>query len=374
MHLRVSKLAVYTSTLALLFAVAAPVSAQTVSTIRVRLHSYMADAGTLPPSALAKLEALAGTGLTLIGTTRTGALDLALAQPQDSTAIAATLRALRNDRGVLWAETPRVASASAKSAQVLPPGATAAGQRVMLRLKDGVEPDWSALLPRLGMRVGMALAVERQIGNVWVLSVAQPQSPTQLAKLAEILQQDGAVQYADPVKRALAMAAPNDPFYSQQWSLNNPDSGVNAEAAWASQPDSTGVVVAVVDTGILPHPDLVGRVLPGFDFISDPSSARDGDARDPDPTDQGTWGSAAECGVAEDSFFHGLFVAGQIAANTNNGIGISGLTTGSRILPVRVLGKCGGGRSTTFSPACCGPPACKSPASPPIRFRPRSST
>ena len=139
MHLRVSKLAVYTSTLALLFAVAAPVSAQTVSTIRVRLHSYMADAGTLPPSALAKLEALAGTGLTLIGTTRTGALDLALAQPQDSTAIAATLRALRNDRGVLWAETPRVASASAKSAQVLPPGATATGQRVMVRLKDGAE-------------------------------------------------------------------------------------------------------------------------------------------------------------------------------------------------------------------------------------------
>jgi len=343
MHLRASKLAIFTSTLALLFAVATPASAQTVSTIRVRLHPYMADAGTLPPSALAKLEALVGTGLTLTGTTRTGALDLTLAQPQDSTAIAATLRALRNDRGVLWAETPRVVSASAKAAQVLPPGATATGQRVMVRLKDGAEPDWSALLPRLGMRVGMALAVERQIGNVWVLSVSQPQTPTQLAQLAEILQQDGAVQYADPVKRAFAMAAPNDPFYPQQWSLNNSLSGVNAEAAWAAQPDSVGVVVAVVDTGILPHPDLEGRVLPGFDFISDPFSARDGDARDPDPRDEGTWGNAAECGFAEDSFFHGLFVAGQIAANTNNGTGIAGLTTGSRILPVRVLGKCGAG-------------------------------
>jgi len=343
MPLRASKLAVFTTTLALLLAVATPVSAQTVATIRVRLHPYMADAGTLPPSALAKLEALVGTGLTLTGTTRTGALDLALAQPQDSTAFAATLRALRNDRGVLWAETPRVVSPMKKSAQLLPPGAMAPGQRVMVRLKDGTEPDWSALLPRLGARVGMALAVERQIGNVWVLSVSEPQTPAQLAQLAENLQQDGAIQYADPVKRAFAMAAPNDPFYSQQWSLNDALSGVNAEAAWATQPDSGGVVVAVIDTGILPHPDLVGRVLPGYDFISDPGSARDGDARDPDPRDEGTWGSAGECGFADDSFFHGLFVAGQIAANTNNGTGIAGLTTGSMILPVRVLGKCGAG-------------------------------
>ena len=64
----------------MLFAVALPASAQTVSTIRVRLHPYMAAAGTLPPDALAKLEALVGTGLTLTGTTRTGALDLALGE------------------------------------------------------------------------------------------------------------------------------------------------------------------------------------------------------------------------------------------------------------------------------------------------------
>ena len=117
---------------------------------------------------------------------------------------------------------------------------------------------------------------------------------------------------------------------------------VNAETAWTLQPNSSSVVVAVVDTGILPHPDLDGRVLPGYDFISDPSRARDGDARDPNPRDEGDWSSDGECGAAEDSFFHGLFVAGQIAANANNGIGIAGLTTGSSILPVRVLGKCGG--------------------------------
>ena len=49
-----------------------------------------------------------------------------------------------------------------------------------------------------------------------------------------------------------------------------------------------------MDTGILPHPDLAGRVLPGYDFISDPDRARDGNARDPNPRDEGDW--FPECG------------------------------------------------------------------------------
>jgi subtilisin family serine protease len=320
MHFRASKLAIFATTLTVIFAVALPAAAQTASTIRVRLHPYMAAGGTLPPDVLARLEALVGTGLTLLATTRTGALDLSLAGPQDSNTIAASLKALRNDRGVLWAEVPRIASVSPKAAQAPPPGAGQPGQRLLVRLKDGAAPDWAVLLPRLGAQIGSELTVLRQIGNVWVLSVSVPQSPAQLARLAEILQQDDAVQYADPVKHALAFAAPNDPYYPQQWSLNDPLSGVNAEAAWTVQPNSSSVVVAVVDTGILTHPDLGGRVLAGYDFITDPSRARDGDARDPDPRDEGDWSSDGECGPAEDSFFHGLFVAGQIAANTNNGI------------------------------------------------------
>jgi serine protease len=342
MQFRATKWAVLAVTLAVTFATVVTASAATLSMIRVRLHPYLAAAGTLPPDALAKLEALTGVGLTLVGTTRTGALDLALAQPQDSTAIAATLKALRNDRGVLWADTPRIAAASAKAAPASVPGANQSGKLLLVRLKDGTAPDWATLLPRFAGNIGIGLTVERQIGNVWVLSVPLAYSPSQLAEMALTLQQDSAVQYADPVKRMFAAATPNDPYYPQQWSLNDPLSGVNAEAAWTVQPDSSAIVVAVVDTGILPHPDLDGRVLPGYDFITDPGRARDGDARDPNPRDEGDWTTDNECGGPFDSFFHGLFIAGQIAANTNNGIGVAGLTTGAKILPVRVLGRCGG--------------------------------
>ena len=217
MPLRTKKRTFLPTVLAVIFAVALPAAAQTVPTIRVRLHPDIAAGGTLPPAALARLEVLAGTGLTLLATTRTGALDLALAGPQDSNSIAATLKALRNDRGVLWAEIPRTASIGAKATQALPPGASLPGQRLLVRLKDDATPDWAALLPRLGARIGTDLALVRQIGNVWVLSVSQPQSPEQLARMAEVMQQDGAIQYADPVKRVFAFAAPNDPYYPQQW-------------------------------------------------------------------------------------------------------------------------------------------------------------
>ena len=65
MHFRASKLAIFATTLAVTLAVALPAAAQMVSTIRVRLHPDMAAGGTLPPDALAKLEALVGTGLSL---------------------------------------------------------------------------------------------------------------------------------------------------------------------------------------------------------------------------------------------------------------------------------------------------------------------
>ena len=313
--------------------------AETVGALRVMLHPHLAAPGTLPPAVQSRLETLAGTSLTHTGSTRTGALDLHFPTPVDEAVATAMVRALRVDRGVLWAQVQWPALAAKKAP--LGTKSAAPGRRLMMRLKDGVAPDWDTLLARLSARAGVPVKAERQIGTVWVLSVAENQAPDALARLADVIQQDPDVQYADPVRRVLPKAAPDDPYYARQWSLNDGVAGINAEPAWELQPNAAGVTVAVIDTGILPHPDLVGRVLPGYDFVSDPARARDGDARDPNPRDEGDW-SDGECGSAYGSFFHGLFVAGQIAANTNNGVGIAGVANGVDILPVRTLGTCGG--------------------------------
>jgi len=338
---RSSRPALFAAALVLAAGLALPAQAQSVSRLRVMLHPYAADAGTLPDAAKAKLEALAGISLTLAGTTRTGALEFTFPMLLDEDAVAAIARRMRDDRAIVWVQ-PVLPTGIQKSAKAAP-DANLLGRRFLVKLADGVSADWTTLLPQFAARLGIPLAVERNIAGVWLLTLQQAQPQWKLAELAEALQQDPAIRYADPVRRLRAKLTPNDPLLSQQWSLIDPLSGVNATAAWGIQTGVPNMTVAVIDTGILPHPDLDGRVLPGYDFISDAESARDGDARDPNPRDEGTFGSAADCGVEQDSFWHGLFVAGQIAANSNNGVGIAGMNWAAKILPVRTLGRCGFG-------------------------------
>ncbi len=152
-----------------------------------------------------------------------------------------------------------------------------------------------------------------------------------------------------------APTPPNDPLFGHQWHLHAPDlaaanrSGMNLPAAWAQLPGGSPAVVAVVDSGLrFDHPDLAGRAVPGHDFVSELSVANDGDGRDADASDPGDWVTTqdiqnplfAGCEVA-DSSWHGTFIAGQIAAATNNGAGVAGLNGAARVLPVRVSGKCG---------------------------------
>src|SRR5437868_1612923 len=80
--------------------------------------------------------------------------------------------------------------------------------KLMVRLADGVAPDWDALAPRFSAALGIAATPERRIANVWVLALAQPQTQEQLVALAETLQQDPLVQYADPVLRKHALGGP----------------------------------------------------------------------------------------------------------------------------------------------------------------------
>lgn len=150
-------------------------------------------------------------------------------------------------------------------------------------------------------------------------------------------------QVAQAAQASNQAITPNDTLYPQQWNLHDAK-GISAPEAWKTT-QGAGVTVAVIDSGIVKHPDLDANVLPGYDFITEPSIARDGNGRDADPTDQGNWEEAGVCdsgSEASDSNWHGTHVAGSIAAIMNNKRGIVGVAPSSKILPVRALGMCGG--------------------------------
>jgi serine protease len=198
-----------------------------------------------------------------------------------------------------------------------------------------------------------------------VAALDQPVSGADALSLIERLKSDPAVAEVVVDRRAMPHFVPNDPFFDPagQWHLQAPSvvaGGINAGPAW-DRSTGAGVVIAVLDGGYRPHADLVGNVLPGYDFVSadDPSrfagntfwTANDGNARDADAQDPGDWITAADVDAGYcstytkgpvDSTWHGTHVAGLAAAVGNNAQGGLGVAFGSRLLPVRVLGRCGG--------------------------------
>ncbi|MFJ8959319.1 S8 family serine peptidase [Lentzea sp. NPDC102401] len=165
---------------------------------------------------------------------------------------------------------------------------------------------------------------------------------------------DPKVAYVEPDLLMQPFADPNDTEYSRQWDLFEATAGMNVPGAWSSTTGS-GVTVAVIDTGYVTHSDLAGKVVAGYDFVSDAARARDNNGRDSNPADEGDWTARGECGTdangnpvpAQDSAssWHGTHVAGTIAAATNNGKGIAGIAYDAKIQPLRVLAKCGGATS-----------------------------
>ncbi len=152
---------------------------------------------------------------------------------------------------------------------------------------------------------------------------------------------------------------PNDPdLIEYQWHLLAPDGtqtsdggpnrgGANVPAAW-DLADGNGITIAVLDTGITEHPDVdTSFADQGYDFISDAFvSGRDTDERVPGGWDLGDWTigyPGAESCQQRNSSWHGTHVAGTAGAqSTDNGVGMAGVAYNANILPVRVLGHCGG--------------------------------
>ncbi|MFV8782992.1 S8 family peptidase [Microbulbifer sp. SA54] len=177
-----------------------------------------------------------------------------------------------------------------------------------------------------------------------LLRLEKRASKAELDAIISRLQQDPEVEYVEPDRLMQPMATPNDPNYSQQWHYFESTGGLNLPAAW-DVTQGEGVVVGVIDTGYRPHTDLAANILPGYDMISDTTVAQDGNGRDSDASDPGDWSPAGACGSgqpARNSSWHGTHVAGTIAAVTNNGTGVAGVAYKAKIVPIRVLGRCGG--------------------------------
>ncbi|MEY3845812.1 MAG: hypothetical protein RJA66_79 [Actinomycetota bacterium] len=136
---------------------------------------------------------------------------------------------------------------------------------------------------------------------------------------------------------SIAGVTPLDALFKDQWYLTS-KYGINATNAWSKTMGSKNIVVAVLDSGITKHPDLDNQVVPGYDFVSDPSSSNDGDGWDANDADPGDWNSA------EASSWHGTHVAGIIAAQSDS-VGVTGIAPNVKIQPIRALGTTGGSSS-----------------------------
>lgn len=177
---------------------------------------------------------------------------------------------------------------------------------------------------------GQTLKYEQAVGygaELWKIDTAQPAAATltkstlaqRTAAAIRALESDPRVEYAHVNPIVHLYATPYDPLYPQQWNY----SAINLPAAWDAFGSVKGnVIVGIIDTGRLDHPDLAGKWLPGHDFTTS-----SGGSNAYDDTD--TW-------------HHGLHVAGIVAANAsftnpNNLTGGAGICPDCRILPIKYI-------------------------------------
>lgn len=237
----------------------------------------------------------------------------------------------------------------------------ASTDRFILKIKDSVELGAKPTVRRLEkeseilaevLQANRSEATWIRAGTLGthVLKWSDAVRPSDRESLLNRLRSDPRVEFAEIDLAINGMALPNDINFGSQWALQSTSNraGARFDKAWDLVKGSSSVIVAVVDTGVrYDTPELSGRLLAGYDFISDALTAGDGDGRDSDASDMGDWVSQsdtskstfADCAVSS-STWHGTFIAGQIAGVTQNLEGISAGDWNAKILPVRVSGKC----------------------------------
>ncbi|HEX4843549.1 MAG TPA: S8 family serine peptidase [Limnobacter sp.] len=244
-----------------------------------------------------------------------------------------------------------------------------AAESVPLRwIVNTSNPASAQLLQTIQNAVGVPVTMLRpmlQPGSVLVALQAPPRFAhlQNAAALTRAMNALPSVRFASPdlpIRRA-AVQAPSDPVYATNQAVymdSNSYASLGMRTVWEQTRGSSRVVLAVLDSGVLfNHPELRGRLLPGYDFVSRvtpptgqaetgsiaDSGSNDGDGRDPNPADPGDAPPPGfACGDGStDSSFHGTSVASVAAAQSNNNRFLSGMDWNAKILPVRVSGRCG---------------------------------
>ncbi|WP_164545409.1 S8 family serine peptidase [Paenibacillus albus] len=207
---------------------------------------------------------------------------------------------------LLWSalagEVGHPAPASAAPAGVEP----AASQSWLVKWRD---PAQAKPLP--GTRVLRRLAQPAAAGAVDVVRPEGTGADTSAWLLR--LQQTPEIEYVEPLSPVELLASPspatNDPKLPLQHHLDQ----IEAKKAWNTVHDQTALTIAVIDTGVdLDHPDLKDNLVPGTNLVSPGKPPED---------DNG----------------HGTSVAGVVAGEGNNRLGVAGILWHARIMPIKAL-------------------------------------
>jgi RHS repeat-associated protein len=204
---------------------------------------------------------------------------------------------------------------------------------VLVRFRQNVsEQEKTALVGSKGARRNHQL---HGGSGVEKLELTTGQSPESLA--VELMAHP-AVEFAEPnflIKRD--DITPDDPRFPEQWALQNDGlsggqtgSDIKARAAWDMTTGSSSTVIAVIDSGIdFTHPDLANNEWTNYAVGSG--------------VDVHGWDYVTNSGVIKDEQGHGTAVAGIIAAEGNNSVGISGVMWHTSMMSLRVLDNTGTG-------------------------------
>ncbi|MGH2905629.1 MAG: S8 family serine peptidase [Solirubrobacterales bacterium] len=237
---------------------------------------------------------------------------------------------------------------------------TVVPDQLVVRYKSSATAD-----ERAAARRSIDASVEKKLELPRSELLSLPSNSSEKDLAAKISQQPG-VEFGEPNGVVHATLTPNDTQFTDLWAMNNTgqtggtaDADIDAVEAWNTTTGSTGVVTAVIDTGVdYLHEDLDQNIWQNSGETGLDGSSHDKRTNGIDDDGNGFvddyrgWNFAGGAGGPNDpmdDYFHGTHVAGTIAAEGNNSQGVAGVTWNTKVMPVKVLDASGSGSNTAVA-------------------------